>query len=521
MSDGKEDSLDTPGKEMTKDEAIKMQVKQNIQLEREILNFIRNGKHKAKDCFNPKRVELLDLVRQGCEFFLMALSLYCVAVSLYSIIYKNESILLYITLAYSSVIIAIFNVAAVIIQDQIDKEYGLSPMITKKLTTDFWSEFRNNLFHTILILIFPNPLFRKIPPIKNKEAALYIEWDMMAHIVQINKLYFVFRYFLGASKYYSDSAYRVCSMYNSLRNWIFVVKCKIRDDPIRILFIVLVSNVFTFSYMLYVAESVTPELFGVNRNFTDFKTCVWCICITLTTVGYGDVTPLFKLGKVIIFLSCIFGLVTSSLFITNVASLLNLPNNQKIAYGLIAKLELGKAVEYRLHNIMRYMGKLYRFKTGHKGARLELTKSVTRNENQLEDVLSDFMNAKQEYDTFEQPMNEKEMDRNFEIITKELKEIKILISAVVSKTQSLGIICKKVQEQPIIRSTSPNFSRSPTRKKGLSNMNFTDSVMTRGSISSGRNTNISTKLVEKKSRGQQQDNQPMWMKEQQDDIEQF
>ena len=255
--------------------------KEDDRMENQLKQFITKGKDMEQ--FNQKKVELLSAVRNTIEFYLMILSLYCLIMSLFFLIYKIDKVPLHLSIAVASFAMAFFNVFRNIISNKIEEENGRSPMSEAKLTADLKTQFRDNILHTILILIFPNQIFKTLPTYSNSKTQLYFDFNLISHIIQLNKFYFIITYFIGASHYYSDSSFRICTMFNAFRDWMFVVKCRMRDNPLGVLFPSLVSVVYIFSYALYITEFELPARFNQSKSMPDFKTHVWLICVTITT----------------------------------------------------------------------------------------------------------------------------------------------------------------------------------------------------------------------------------------------
>jgi len=63
----------------------------------------------------------------------------------------------------------------------------------------------------------------------------------------------------------------------------------------------MVGIVFTGAYVAYVAER------GVNKEFATFGDSLWWAVVTITTVGYGDVVPITRTGRVTAVLLMISG----------------------------------------------------------------------------------------------------------------------------------------------------------------------------------------------------------------------
>lgn len=75
-----------------------------------------------------------------------------------------------------------------------------------------------------------------------------------------------------------------------------------------------------FSYSLKVSEGV---LFlynsGLSTGFEDYSNCLWCIFMTMSTVGYGDYYPKTLPGRILILITAIIGVFLSSLLIVSVS----------------------------------------------------------------------------------------------------------------------------------------------------------------------------------------------------------
>jgi len=69
-----------------------------------------------------------------------------------------------------------------------------------------------------------------------------------------------------------------------------------------------ISQVVVLSLMLKLSEENNP-------NFSNYGNVIWCIIITMGTVGYGDYYPTSYLGRIIAFIAAISGIILSSLLI--------------------------------------------------------------------------------------------------------------------------------------------------------------------------------------------------------------
>ena len=74
-----------------------------------------------------------------------------------------------------------------------------------------------------------------------------------------------------------------------IRNLIGLLETLFNSRRLRTILAALVFFIFLFGYLFYVSE---PDV----RNLGDG---IWWALVTITTVGYGDITPVTTLGRVV------------------------------------------------------------------------------------------------------------------------------------------------------------------------------------------------------------------------------
>ena len=92
----------------------------------------------------------------------------------------------------------------------------------------------------------------------------------------------------------------------------------------------------------------------------DYFCYVYLVVVTLTTVGYGDITAKSMLGKTVIMISAIWGAFIISLIVLVVASVFDLKKQQKKAMRDIhvtrkASLSISRSIKYFLQKKKYYL----------------------------------------------------------------------------------------------------------------------------------------------------------------------
>jgi hypothetical protein len=69
----------------------------------------------------------------------------------------------------------------------------------------------------------------------------------------------------------------------------------------------------------------------------NFYNDLWCIFLSMTTVGYGDITPNTEFGRLFTIVGCLFGTFLVSLVVVSVSSYLNISGSELNAYKVLEK----------------------------------------------------------------------------------------------------------------------------------------------------------------------------------------
>jgi len=86
---------------------------------------------------------------------------------------------------------------------------------------------------------------------------------------------------------------------NKIKNVISLLEQGFNSRKLRSVFVILTISIIIFGYIFYLTE---PEI----KTFGDG---IWWSLVTITTVGYGDITPGTPLGRVVAGTLMLFGLI--------------------------------------------------------------------------------------------------------------------------------------------------------------------------------------------------------------------
>jgi len=92
----------------------------------------------------------------------------------------------------------------------------------------------------------------------------------------------------------------------------------------------LLTSVLMIAYVLRIFEIPYDHTVG-QIDFYDYFNSVWCVVITITTVGYGDIVAASVFGQVITMFTALWGNFLISLLIVSVGEVFALNRNEKRA----------------------------------------------------------------------------------------------------------------------------------------------------------------------------------------------
>lgn len=133
----------------------------------------------------------------------------------------------------------------------------------------------------------------------------------------------------------STRANRVCRIYGTTCDNIFGMKCMFNEMPLSALFVIFISLLLVFAEMVRLCEQNSK-----SSNLGFFGNSLWCVIITMGTVGYGDYYPTTYLGRMILFLASISGIILSSLLILTLSTYLTMQLSETKSHITLQRLKL-------------------------------------------------------------------------------------------------------------------------------------------------------------------------------------
>mmetsp|Transcript_3248 Transcript_3248/g.2795 ORF Transcript_3248/g.2795 Transcript_3248/m.2795 type:complete len:132 (+) Transcript_3248:817-1212(+) len=131
-------------------------------------------------------------------------------------------------------------------------------------------------------------------------------------------------------------------MYGAENNYIYAIRGLMKSMPFAFSMILLTISILIFGYMVRICERPLNRVETVSQDFNSYWTAMWVVILTMTTVGYGDFYPRTHLGRVVIFIVCIWGVSVVSLMVVTVTNVLTMTPAQEKSLTVMERLGLRK-----------------------------------------------------------------------------------------------------------------------------------------------------------------------------------
>eukprot|EP01016_Furgasonia_blochmanni_P037948 TRINITY_DN4528_c0_g3_i5.p1 TRINITY_DN4528_c0_g3~~TRINITY_DN4528_c0_g3_i5.p1 ORF type:complete len:399 (-),score=52.63 TRINITY_DN4528_c0_g3_i5:419-1615(-) len=172
-------------------------------------------------------------------------------------------------------------------------------------------------------------------------------------LFMLMRIIVIIRAMLMRSVYYSTSSQRVCMMYGTEPSYLFVIKSLFKDRPIMIITVSMAMSLPFFAFALRICERplsrVTQE---GDFSYDSYYSAIWNVIVTMTTVGYGDLYARTNFGRIVAFMTCIWGVFIVSMMVITLGNTLNMDNLEYKAFSVISRLHYRKILKYQAADLV-------------------------------------------------------------------------------------------------------------------------------------------------------------------------
>lgn len=200
---------------------------------------------------------------------------------------------------------------------------------------------------------------------KKTTVIVYYLSDILFSVMFI-RLYLLFRTWASYSSYTDAFSKGICRKYGFTSSVRFAIKCNFMLYPELSFFVIFTTSVMLLAYETRIYElPYIREPNGDVAGSGSFWASIYLVCMTIFTVGYGDVVPHTAVGKILAIVSALWGTFLISISVIAMSHIFELNSNQMKAHKHImhthsAAKTISKSCKYMLLKKKYYIAKLHR-----------------------------------------------------------------------------------------------------------------------------------------------------------------
>ncbi|EAR85675.3 small-conductance calcium-activated potassium channel protein (macronuclear) [Tetrahymena thermophila SB210] len=326
-----------------------------------------------------------------------------------------------------------------------------------KQTTIFNSgQWKLMLLEMLVFVVFPQPWFSDI---KLYFFVDYYQIQVYHYLNEILLLFMLFRFFVMAkivlmnTQWYSEKVNRICYLYATKMSPLFILKVYMQTNPMQVYWFCYIFSLFFYSYAMRICERPLirdpPAEGGPNiPHFDQIAVPIWCIMITIPTVGYGDTFPVTNHGRFFSAMAAISGTFITSIMVNSLINILLINFLEAKSFYILSKLSVLQKLRLAASQMFLYINKKRKLTKENKK-----TGSISAN---LRNSIQNYKKAYREYKSIIDQSNlSEQLDRYF---TYTQEEISILQEQMKTAQQTQQLISN------VINSVNQSASKFPTNQ---------------------------------------------------------
>lgn len=202
---------------------------------------------------------------------------------------------------------------------------------------EFRSRFRLSFWvEAVTLIICPIPFFDFIiemgAPSEDRMSRIQIYYLLSDFILafMFTRSFFLMRAFFNYTMFMDAYSKKLCKSFGFTANVRYAYKCYLKKSPGKTIFLTIFASIMIAGYVLKIFE--LPYAFATGYlPLSGYYTKIWCIVITVTSVGFGDTYPSTVFGRCLIIIVAFWGAFCTSLMVLSTKIAFDLKEREREA----------------------------------------------------------------------------------------------------------------------------------------------------------------------------------------------
>jgi len=196
------------------------------------------------------------------------------------------------------------------------------------------------LIKCVYLLIFQYPGLKSVTNYAQLDCVMTLPISSLLSAFVVFRFFFIIYIINTFSIWDTPSSESILEKYNLSASLIFTFKAYQKSNPFLTLFLLFFLSCFCFSFNIRVFEMHYWETqTKVLQNWEYRWNAIWCVFVTMTTVGYGDFFPKTHFGRIFIIFSAFVGIYYISMMMLIMTQKSILTESEQRSYKLITRLK--------------------------------------------------------------------------------------------------------------------------------------------------------------------------------------
>lgn len=270
--------------------------------------------------------------------------------------------------------------------------------------------------------------------LSQNEGSYVYTLNMLIVLVMLGRIYLLWRFYIHYSSWNNIEAEKICRSCSCKSGMEFAVKAELKEKPYTLVAGVLAISIFIFGLVLRNFERPFEYRNINSMNWDYIWNGMWCIVITMSTVGYGDYFATTHYGRFVSVIACFWGTFLISLMVLSLTISSEFTPQESKSFNQIKKNEAEEEVKVKAANAIKFGIKLKIF----------LKKNPHASEKLKSKVINKFKNCLIEFRTFSTKLKSSEQDAPIELILSKLND---KVSYVLDKIKNDCYVYKSINSK--------------------------------------------------------------------------
>ena len=214
-------------------------------------------------------------------------------------------------------------------------------------------------FEVIFLLIFQYPYLNYILILHQLDRIMILPLSSLLSALSTFRLIYFFQLINSFSIYDSSLSEKILDKFYLSPNIIFTMKSYQKSNPFISLIILFLIALVSFALSIRIFEMHYWETYKIiTQDWSFLWNSLWCIFVSMTTVGYGDFYPRTHFGRIIIIFSCAVGIYFISMMMVFLTKKSLLNENETKSYKLITRIKIRNELKNIYSNIIYHSIKI-------------------------------------------------------------------------------------------------------------------------------------------------------------------